>query len=203
MESMEVRHVTHEARADLYVTRDGTFYRHYRDTDAWEGPLPPSYDDYGNQRYGTRLVAPLVTTLYATQDTYRGGGTTTTADGATPHRPPAPRIHATMRRLVEGVRDVNVLAKVCGNVQPTTAWCYATQAVQHWPKSAMFATALLYHPLWEECQRMDDVELAGSLKAVMERVDARLETDGNWKEVEDPYAQLRLARLCVQALRGN
>ena len=68
---------------------------------------------------------------------------------------------------------------------------------------AAFARPLVYAPLFDA---LGEVDAAGTLRGVMERLEARssLRGDPDWRCVRDRFAHLRLARLCAEAAtRGS
>jgi hypothetical protein len=70
--TVEVRSVRVGARSTLYVSRDGALYRHYHDTDAWDGPLTPRVDAGGVSRCdGNRSLAAVVRCAFD-EERFRG-----------------------------------------------------------------------------------------------------------------------------------
>jgi hypothetical protein len=182
--TVEVRSVRVGARSTLYVSRDGALYRHYHDTDAWDGPLTPRVDAGGVSRCdGNRSLAAVVRCAFD-EERFRG---------ASEGDAPAHLLNA-LRCLVRSA-DVDELARRCG-VARSTAWNYAARAVTRWPRAAGEAERLVHPPLLRELRRLPD--RTGSLRSLSERLDA-MRDDPDWRCLPDRFAHLRLARLCVEA----
>ena len=91
--------------------------------------------------------------------------------------------------------EIKAFARACG-VKETTAWHYACKIVETWPTASEVVGGLVYPPLWKACT---SVPLLGSLKEVMQSLEAGpFLGDSDWRCVDDRYAHLRLARLCLQ-----
>ena len=83
-------------------------------------------------------------------------------------------------------------------MEVSTAWNYASRAVELWPAQAREpASRLVYPPL---LKALRTVPREGRLRDLMERLQrGPLRGDAEWREVADRHAHLRLARLCVDA----
>lgn len=186
-QQLELRAVEAGGRSTLYACPAGGLYRRYHDTGALT-PVLPAVDARGVLRCGgNRRVDALVADAYAA---YRA------ADAAAPRAPPPPHLRAALAVLARGVADVDALARDCG-VARSTAWCYAARVVEHWPAAHVAARALVHPPL---LAAVTEVPREGTLKALMARLEAGpLRGDSDWRCVDDRYAHLRLARLCVEA----
>ena len=179
---MDLRASEVGARSTLWVSRDGSLYRQYHDTDAWH-VVEPRVDAHGALVTAhNRRVDTVVREAFA--DTYRGST-----------RAPPTRLRRALACLVhQRPRDVATFAAACG-VATSTAWCYATQVVERWPAAGADARGLVYPPLLEA---LDGVSLRGTLREVMARLEeGPLRGDVGWREVSDRYAHLRLARLLL------
>lgn len=184
---MDPRPWTAGARSTLHVDSDGLLYRHYHDTDTWDGPREPRMDDRGVKRAdGNRSVDAAVARLFDETRAFRG------VVGVRPC--PPPHLHRTLRVLVHGVRDVDVLALRLG-VSRATAWNYVCRTVEAWPLAHEVARPLVHPELLTRLASLSD--RSGSLRALLSRLD--LTDDIEWRCLPDPYAHLRLARLCLEA----
>ena len=184
---LELRAVEAGGRSTLYACPSGGLYRRYHDTGSIT-PVLPAVDARGVLRCGgNRRVDALVEEAYAS---YRA------ADAAAPRAPPPPHLRRALQVLARGVADVGAFARGCG-VATSTAWCYAARVVEHWPASHKAARALVHPPL---LAAVAEVPRQGTLKDLMARLEAGpLRGDSDWRCVDDRYAHLRLARLCVEA----
>ena len=159
----------------LYDDSERTLHRHYHDTGFITSALPTYLDSNGVERFHNRRV-----------------------DGLVASHPELlsepPHLRNTLNVLVRNPTSVAQLAAVLG-VRETTGWCYLCKAVERWPQAADLAKTLVYPPL---CRALGEVECAGTLKEVMQRLEqsSSLRGDYEWRAVEHRYAHLRLARLC-------
>lgn len=190
MPQVELRVVESGARSTLYASKDGSLYRLYHDTKMWRGPLPPTVDPHGTSRYShNRSVSRLVDNAW---NAFRGDET-----GGS-HLPPAQdHLRSALSHLTTS-HSVDEFADKCG-VKASTAWGYAGKIVEHWPATHVYARGIVYGPLLQLCS---DVKcLNGTLREVMERLRESLSGDTDWRCMDDHFAHLRLARLCVEAQR--
>ena len=114
-------------------------------------------------------------------------------------RPPPPHLRAALRHLARDLGDIEELAFACA-VAPSTAWSYATRAVETWPLAAPLALRLVHPPLVAALRAVDD--RSGALRALMERAERSVALRGDvaWRCLPDRYAHLRLARVCLQVM---
>lgn len=196
MPQVELRVVEAGCRSTLYAAQNGSLYRFYHDTKSWRGPLPPCVDGKGVSRHShNRRVSDLVAQAWGELDDdtrYRGK-----SDQVARLPPPQDHLRVALSRLLSHPRDVEEFADMCG-VKTTTAWNYVCRIVEHWPHAHSYARRLVYQPLLKICE---STCLDGSLRHVLERLRPVLSGDVEWRCLPDHYAQLRLARLCVEAER--
>lgn len=216
MPQLELRALDIGARSTLYASADGRLYRRYHDTDRWDGPVAPYYDSQGVARLsGNRRLDTALAGLFDPGDTeaasYRGAhGTAATAAAAvaaanhratTLDKAPPPYLRRALTCLLRGCDDVDGFARRCG-VERSTAWGYVARCVELWPESsASLAVRFVYPPLVTALRQLSTH--CGSLREVMERLqteDTAVRGDPEWRCVAEPFAHLRLARLCVQAM---
>lgn len=191
MPSLELRAVEGGARSTLYASRDGALYRRYHDTGAWSAPLGFCLDERGVARCGgNRRVDALVAQAWE-EEGFRGSSSASSS--TTRRRDAPPHLRRALQHLVRGVRDVDALARACG-VERATAWSYACRAVERWPRAHAHARALVHAPLLDAVRALPDRR--GPLRGLMDQL---LPGDVAWRCVDDRYAHLRLARLCVEA----
>ena len=191
MPELELRLVEQGARSSLYASQDGNLYRQYHDTKKWRGPLPPTVDEHGVSRYSAnRRVSHLVHHAWKSP-TFRGVSERNYES--------APRDH--LRHALECLSrepaTIEEFAATCG-VKISTAWGYVCKVVEHWPAAHTPARKLVFPPLLTTCQSNGDC-LRGPLKEVMEKLRVHLDGDPDWRCMQDRYAHLRLARLCIEA----
>ena len=186
MPGFDVRSVQSGTRSSLYITKTGVMFRQYHDTKKWDGPLHTSQDDCGVERCsGRQRVEELRDEAWGAK---RRG-----TRGAPAHLMNARDV------LNESPNSIRVVADRCG-VKTSTAWSYVTKAVDIWPQLHVQARRLIFPGLLQGCCH-DDVCVDGSLVDVMQCIKMKtgVATAKEWQSVEDPYAHLRLARLCLQA----
>lgn len=90
---------------------------------------------------------------------------------------------------------------MCG-VKTSTAWCYACRVVETWPRAHEVARPLVHPSILSRVQATQDT--SGSLRTFFSRLqddDDTFRGDTDVRCLEDRYAHLRLARLCVEAAR--
>jgi hypothetical protein len=184
-------------------------YRQYHDTNAWIGPLPPRFDAAGVARCnGNRRVDDVVAgAFFGTPDAppHEGGGDTEFR-GAGRSGPRAARVgppkflQAALTVLIrERPLSIGAFAASC-HIARNTAWCYACQIVEHWPRAHAMARTFLYPPLLDAMAHARDA--SGSLRALRTHLESfpdGLGGDQDWRMQTDQFAQLRLARMCHQA----
>ena len=180
------------ARSTLLMRKDGAVCRHYHDTGICVGPIEPRIDDRGRLRGpGGRRLEDLIRRTFPPADeprsTFRG-----LARGAGP----PPHLRRALTHLADTPRDVAAFARQCA-VETSTAWCYAARIVEHWPHLHRFARVLVYPPLMETLDALED--RSGTLRALMHRLPATLHGEHGWRCLADRYAHLRLGRLCAEA----
>ena len=91
--------------------------------------------------------------------------------------------------------DIDKFARRCGVVR-STAWSYACQVAESWPDLAGEVKKFVHPPLWAALAECPTT--AGSLKSVMECLEqGPMRGDQDWRCVQDRYAHLRLARVCL------
>ena len=198
---MELRSVDEGRRSTLYVSREGALYRQYHDTNAWDGPLPLHVDDRGVARCsGNRCLDTVVAQAFGddlgTSEHYRGGDATSSTKKKKTTPPPylcRAYVHLTRKRP----KTIRAFARAC-NVEVSTAWNYAAKVAELWPDAQVHARALVYAPLVVALATLDPPP-RGRLRDVMQRLDEEggMRGDVEWRCVEDRYAHLRLARLCL------
>ena len=179
--------VSRSRRSELYLREDGMLVRRYVDTGRWGEPYPAKMDEAGRVRGpGNRVIA---TAGPSDARAYRGS--------AKVERTPE-FLRRALSVLSTRPVDVDAFATGCG-VARTTAWGYACRVVERWPHSSTNAQALVHPSLLEACRATND--LSGSLR----ELGARLPIcgDADMRCLEDRYAHLRLARLCVLAARED
>ena len=82
-------------------------------------------------------------------------------------------------------------------VRESTAWCYLCKVVELWPFTNVHAAKMIYPPLLAALVSVDG---RGSLRQVMERLNSGpLKGSTEWRSVENRFAHLRLARLCLMS----
>lgn len=194
MPELELRIVEAGARSSLYATECGRLYRLYHDTHRWHGPLLPAVDARGVSRYShNRRVSDLVARAW---DAYRG-----VDDASSSSLPPPPQhLVFALSALAREPRDVDEFAALCG-VKTSTAWGYLAKLVEHWPSAHAIARHMVHPPLLTLCK--DVLCLSGSLRDVMDQLRDALSGDMEWRCLDNHYAHLRLARLCVDAERKD
>ena len=171
-------------RSTLYTrSHDGMLVRHYHDTDRWSDPFPPMVDDRGHARCsGNRRVDLLV----ERDRTYGGVGVQRSA--------PPPHLQNALRILCrQRTPNVDALARELA-VKPSTAWSYACKVVETWPLAHAEASRLVHPEIFEAVRTCDCP--SGSLRELYHRVHLQL---AEAREVSDPFAHLRLARVCIEA----
>ena len=197
MAPLELRAVEGGVRSTLYASHDGALYRRYHDTGTWSEPLGFSLDERGVARCGgNRRVDALVAQAWAEAEedaSFRGSSSSSAPSTTRRRAPPPPHLRRALQHLVRGVRDVDALARACG-VARATAWSYACRAVERWPDAHVHARALVHAPLLDAVRALPDRR--GPLRGLMDQL---LPGDVAWRCVDDRYAHLRLARLCVEA----
>lgn len=159
-------------RSSLYKEGDEV-YRHFHDTGSF-APVPVRLDDKGVRRF------------------QQNG----TERSLCPRRAPPHLCRA--RDAVLASETIHEVAVRCG-VKRSTAWQYVTKACESFPEVAAHVMSRLVCP--ELAQAAAGVDLDGSLREVMARMDARLRDDIAWRCEEDRYSQLRLFRVCLAASR--
>ena len=174
-------------RSTTYVSRDGDVARRYHDTGAWEDVVP-SVDRCGRTVLGGNVsVASLVRSAWSpTYGRASGRGREGVGLGL-----------RDMDRALRRAARVDDVANALG-VQPSTAWSYVTKHVEANPRAHALASRLVYAPCLGACERVD---ASGPLRDVLPRVTRALAGDLEWYELEDRYAHLRLARVCLAASR--
>ena len=115
---------------------------------------------------------------------------------AVPTRTPPAHLQRAVRHLSRAPPTIERFANRCG-VEVSTAWCYATRAVEFWPLAYESALRLVHPPLLDVLYREEDH--TGPLRDLMARVEDSLRGDHEWRSLRDRYAHLRLARVCLQA----
>ena len=159
--------------------------RVYHDTERTSDPFPPTVDDKGVERCsGNRRIDTLVRTA----DTYRGSTS----------RPQPPYLRNALATVCRGSSDIRLVARHMG-VACNPAWSYVCRVVETWPTSYECASELVHPELLEAVR--DELDLAGSLTQLMQRLHPKISHISELRTCDDRYAQLRLARLCVEAAR--
>lgn len=183
----ELRAVDTGGRSTLYVSREGALFRQYHDTGTWDGPLPLHVDATGVARCsGNRRLDSVVRDAFD-DATYRG---------AREARPP-PYLRRALACLAREPTSIEAFARAC-SVEVSTAWNYAARVVEHWPAAHVVASPLTYPPLIPALRALGVRD--GRLRDVMQRLEeGPLRGDVEWRCVDDRYAHLRLARLCVES----
>ena len=170
-------------RSTLCLTETDELVREYHDTGR-RCAVPIRIDDHGVVRLsGNRSLDRLVERAH----TYRGRGP--------PLLPPA-HIRRAAHRLLQSppARDIHEFARRCG-VLPSTAWSYLCRTLEFYPSTAEAAVSFVYPPL---VHALHHIDTSASLREVMERLsNGPLRGDYEWRCIEDRYAHLRLARLCL------
>lgn len=180
------------SRSTLYV-RDGALVRHYHDTGRWSAPFPPNVDASGHARCsGNRRVDLLV----ERDRTYAG------TQGQQQHARVPAHVHNALRVLCRRTRDgarvdVATFARDLA-VRTATAWSYACRVVQTWPRAHEEASRLVHPEILHAVRACED--RSGTLRELLERVRRELVQA---REVNDLFAHVRLARLCVEASEKN
>ena len=183
MPQLELRVVERGQRSTLYTSVDGTLYRFYHDTERWHGPIYPTIDEHGCARcHNNRTVASIVAQAYSPSE-FRGVQV----------RKAPPHLHRALETLIQNEpQSIEEFAAAC-RVATSTAWCYMGKVVEHWPKSVEYAKQVVAPFLWEIVRP----GARGSLRELVSEYE--LEDVPEWKCLEDRFAHLRLARLCLDA----
>jgi hypothetical protein len=163
-------------RSSIVSYDNGNVMRIYHDTGT-QTPLPFTVDKLGATRvFGNRSLQSLSTR-------YRGG----TQSATVPFY-----IRNTLTVLMDEQRIESIALRL--SVKESTAWCYVCKLVEVYPSVSTLAARLIYQPL---LTAMTEVDMTGSLKEVMERLNSGpLRGSVEWRSVDNRYAHLRLARLC-------
>lgn len=184
-------------RSSIRVYDSGELTRVYHDTGT-ETPLPITIDEQGIVKIsGNRSLASIMHRHH--QDTplplFRGGQR---PSGEGTHRP-APPVH--LYRALQVLLDsapttVKEYARTLG-IKESTGWCYLCKVVDYFSSATRAASRLVHPPLLTV---LHSVDLSGSLTTVMQRLNnGPLRGCTEWRCVEDRYAHLRLARLCIMS----
>lgn len=201
--TLELAPVDRGTRSTLFVSRDGNLYRNYHDTDRWEA-VPPRYDEGGVARCSSnRRVEAVARRAFveaeeeeaATRSGGGGGGKRRYRGGG--GRGPPEYVRRMLGCLAREPRDIDEVARTYGGIERSTAWNYVSRAVEAWPEAGQLARPLIHPPLWDA---LGGVAREGALRDLMQRLQAGpLRGDHDWRCLEDRYAHLRLARLCLDA----
>ena len=174
-------------RSSILSYETGDVTRMYHDTGN-ETPLPLTMDEQGVVRIsGNRTLRALSMT---NEDRFRGRAPSRSVYGHVP-------LH--MRRaldtlLTSNPTNVQVFATSLG-VKESTGWCYLCKIVELFPSANVSAAKVLYPPLLPALATVDN---SGTLRQVMERLNAGpLKGAMEWKCIDNRFAHLRLARLCL------
>ena len=162
-------------RSSLY--RDGeTVFRLYHDTSEWV-EVPVNVDERGTRRYEQNC-------------TERGLC-----------RSDLPPYLARARSTILSSKNIGEVAAACG-VKESTAWNYVTKLCE----DADVATHILSSGGYI-CPELEtaasEVDLDGSLKNVMARIEEVLQGNIVWRCEHDRFSQLRLLRVCVTSLKRS
>lgn len=169
-------------RSTLRETSDGRLYRQYHDTERVSECFAAHLDPSGARRCsGNRRI-----------DHVREG----TARGVV--APPPAHLQRALGVICRRSNDIRVVATLL-NVTRNTAWSYVCRVVDAWPTSCDCAALLVDPDLMEAVRATPD--LAGSLRDLMDRLPPS--AHHALRAMDDRYAHLRLARLCVEAERSE
>jgi hypothetical protein len=169
-------------RSTLYEAQNGELYRRYHDTNELSQTFSGHVDSSGVRRcFGNRRVDTL------RENTFRGAQ----GNGRI-----QPHLHNTLSIVCRNPPDIQFVAHHL-DVAINTAWSYVCRTVETWPTSWYLACSLVDDDLLAAVQNEHD--LTGSLRDLMRRLPPM--AHHALREMDDRYAHLRLARLCVEAQR--
>lgn len=175
--------VVERCKRSTLTLEDGMLQRVYHDTERTSDPFPPTVDDKGVERCsGNRRIDTLV----RNESTFRGGAS----------RPPPPYLRNALATVCRGSSDIRLVSRLLG-VTCNTAWSYVCRVVEEWPTSHQYASRLVHPELLVAVR--DETDRTGSLRELMQRLHPRISHISDLRMCDDRYAQLRLARLCVEA----
>ena len=181
-ERPDLRVVRQGMRSTLFITADGVMFRRYHDTGQWAA-VRTTADECGVERcFGRRRVDEVRDDAWM--------------EGRPAHPVPAHLWNA-KAVLEESPADIQTVADRCG-VRRSTAWSYMSKVVEEWPHMHVHAARLVF-PLLLQCCGQSVAH--GTLREAMGCLERHtdLAAHAAWKRVEEPFAHLRLARLCLQA----
>ena len=174
-----------EGRRSSVVDDGDALLRRYHDT-GHTIPLPVCVDARGTLRVGANR--PL-SALLAQETGFRG-----TTGPQPARRPPPAHLVRARHALARHPVDIIAFARDLG-VRVSTAWCYACQVLEHFPADNIHAHRLVFPPLLPALLAVDQ---RGTLREVMSRLnDGPLRGDADWRCIDDRFAHVRLARLCL------
>ena len=174
-------------RSSILSYDTGDVTRMYHDTGK-ETPLPLTMDEQGVIRIsGNRSLRSL---SMKGEEQFRGLGRSVTGN-----------VPLHLRRALSALlvsdpvwNNVKEYATSLG-VKESTAWCYLCKIVELFPFANMSAAKVIYPPLLAALASVDN---RGTLKQVMERLNCGpLKGSMEWKCIDNRFAHLRLARLCL------
>jgi hypothetical protein len=179
-------------RSSILSYDTGDVTRMYHDTGK-ETPLPLTMDEQGVVRIsGNRSLRSL---SMKGEEQFRGLSCSTSSRSVSGNVP----LH--IRRALNTLltsdpmwNNVKEYAASLG-VKESTAWCYLCKIVELFPSANVSAAKVIYPPLLIALASVDN---RGTLKQVMERLNCGpLKGSMEWKCIDNRFAHLRLARLCL------
>lgn len=176
-------------RSSILSYDTGDVTRMYHDTGK-ETPLPFTMDEQGVVRISGNRSLHLLS--MRGEDQFRGSSTTRSVSGNVPlHIRRALNTLLTSNPMWNNVKEY---AASLG-VKESTAWCYLCKIVELFPSANVSAAKVIYHPLLIALASVDN---RGTLKQVMERLNCGpFKGSMEWKCIDNRFAHLRLARLCL------
>ena len=117
--------------------------------------------------------------------------------------PPSPQTRSSQhltraREILLTSNDIQEVARRCG-VKRTTAWNYVTRLCEESTVAMHVLTSGRF--VCPELEKATEaVDLSGSLRVVMERIEEVLRGNVEWRCQDDRYSQLRLLRVCLTSL---
>lgn len=216
MESEDsIRLVEKGLRSAVYVTKSGDLYRRYEDTGEWETIIPRIDNNGIMKTIHNKSVSRVVAETWIGQPS--APAKVVVAPGCDPHhvdnlswskdidcyRGTASKevqLSKKLQKIVDLLKEGNVdgpndLALQM-NVKSSTIWTYICQILSRKPELdvALMVLDWIHPKCLEVCQNLRP---KGSLTEAVQFVNLQLAEDATWNYEEEPFSQVRLARICV------